>query len=282
MADSLERAIFRKGSTTYFWSTAFFPKDIREDVFRLYSFVRTADDYVDTVQPDNAGFIALRSAWSQAAHDQAFVATPEAGDALHERVVKNMVGVCRKYRFDPLWVEAFLDAMQSDLDGKQYRTWDDTLDYMYGSAEVIALMMCQIMGVRTEAQESARMLGRAMQYINFIRDIKEDIALGRCYFPETELRMYGVGGVAEFKARPELFDDFVRAQLKRYRIWQAVGERGYPHLPGRLLIPVKTASDMYGWTAAVIDKEPKLVFERKIKPTRGGVMLAGLKNSLRR
>jgi phytoene synthase len=43
--------------------------------------------------------------------------------------------------------------------------------------------MCAIMGLPEESYHHACMMGRNMQYINFIRDIDEDIGLGRRYLP---------------------------------------------------------------------------------------------------
>lgn len=68
-----EQEIFREGSTTYYFSSRFFPHAIRQDVFRLYSFVRVADDYVDSSPPQTDRFYALRTVWDTAknefAHD---------------------------------------------------------------------------------------------------------------------------------------------------------------------------------------------------------------------
>ncbi len=44
MTDNVHYTIFRNGSRTYFHTSLFFPPDIRQDVFALYAFVRTADD----------------------------------------------------------------------------------------------------------------------------------------------------------------------------------------------------------------------------------------------
>lgn len=41
-----DEEIFKKGSTTYYWSSKFFPKKVRKDVLKFYSFVRVVDDYV--------------------------------------------------------------------------------------------------------------------------------------------------------------------------------------------------------------------------------------------
>ena len=53
--------IFREGSTTYYNSTKLFPKAIRKDVTTLYSFVRVADNYVDSVPQDVKGFNNLKA-----------------------------------------------------------------------------------------------------------------------------------------------------------------------------------------------------------------------------
>jgi len=52
-------SIFKRGSKTYFYSTLFFPGDVRRDVFILYSFLRKADDYVDAIPQDTEGSIPL-------------------------------------------------------------------------------------------------------------------------------------------------------------------------------------------------------------------------------
>jgi 15-cis-phytoene synthase len=65
---------------------------------------------------------------------------------------------------------------------------------MYGSAAVIGLMMCQVMGVTDDrAFPYAHKLGDAMQMTNFLRDIREDfIELDRIYLPEQDLKKYNL------------------------------------------------------------------------------------------
>lgn len=248
----------------------------------MYSFVRVADDYVDAAVADAEAFYALRRAWALSSANPSFDDRPAAEDTIQTRAVKNIVYVSRTYGFDPAWVEEFLDAMQSDLEGRRYQMLEDTLGYIYGSAEVIALMMCKIMNVNPAGYDSAVMLGRAMQYINFIRDIDEDAALGRCYFPASELRAFGLPSLE--RPAPEhmaAFEAFIRVQIGRYCEWQAEAEKGYRYLPKRLLAPVKTAADMYNWTALQIAADPHIVFTKKVKPTKRRVLRAGVQNMLR-
>ena len=43
-------------------------------------------------------------------------------------------------------------------------------------------------------------------------------------------------------------------------------------------VAVKTASDMYMWTATKIYKNPFLVYDMQLKPAWNKVLLAGIKN----
>jgi phytoene synthase len=275
MAD-VERSIFKRSSSTFFIAALFFPKKIRHEVFDLYSFVRVADDYVDQIPAESDKFYELRRLWLEAV-DYKLTKTE---DTINERVVKNMRRLQEAYDFDPDWTKSFLDTMQADLVGKKYQTLDDTLHYVSGSAEVIGLMMSKIMNLSDEAQEAARMQGRALQWINFIRDVDEDNYLGRQYFPREDLKQFKLSDLSHQTAtnQPEDFRKFIQFQIERYRQWQLEAESGYKYIPKRLLIPIKTAADSYSWTAEQISRNPLIVFDKKIKPSRGYVVFKLLTN----
>ncbi len=283
MALQIERSIFRRASTTYYWSSRFFPAAVRADVFRLYGFVRVADDYVDTVPAQRRAFMAFRAAYEAASANPDFKTMLTARDSTDTRVIKHMISLQRRYAFDPAWVEAFLDAMQSDLDPAPIQTLDECERYMYGSAEVIGLMLAKIMKLPPEAAETARLQGRAMQYINFIRDIAEDNSLGRQYLPQEDLERFGLSDLSEktVLANQAAFTKLIRFELARYRKWQAEAAAGYGYIPPRMRIAVRTAADMYDWTARQIDRDPLMVFVRKIKPTKRRVVGRALANVVR-
>ena len=84
--------------------------------------------------------------------------------------------------------------MEYDIKKSSYETIDETIDYMYGSAEVIGLYI---------------------EYINFIRDIAEDLTLGRIYMPGKEMKKHGItkldyNYVTKF---PKNFINFIHSQL---------------------------------------------------------------------
>jgi 15-cis-phytoene synthase len=275
---SLEKSIFKIGSTTYYFSSKLFPKTIRGDVHKLYSFVRVADDYVDSIPQNKKEFKILKTLWQEAADSNNYDTTHHKGDSLNIRVVKNIKQLVDTYNFELAWVDAFLDSMQADLDKKSYTSLDGSLWYVYGSAEVIGLMMAKIMGLSESSHNAAELQGRAMQWINFIRDINEDNILGRSYFPEEDLKRFGLKDLSKntADANPKAFRDFINFQIKKYHAWQREAEGGFKYIPARLRIPLETAVDNYNWTARQIANNPMIVYEKKVKPSKLRIVRSGM------
>jgi phytoene synthase len=266
MTDRVQTAIFRNGSRTYFHSSLFFPRLVRDDVFSLYGFVRVADDLVDQVPAKSREFSAFCDRWREA----------ERGSGTGDPVIDSFCELSRRKGFRREWTEAFLASMASDLSTTRYATMRDLDRYLFGSAEVIGLYMAKILDLPEPCQPQAMLLGRAMQFINFIRDIDEDQALGRTYFPEEDLHRYGLSSLSsgEAHAHPGAFRSFIRFQISRYLGWQAAAEQGFSAIPSRYLIPIKTASDMYKWTAAVIAEDPFVVYRKKVKPSISRIIVS--------
>ncbi len=93
-----------------------------------------------------------------------------------------------EYRIDKKYITDFLNSMELDLYNNYYEK-DHYDDYVYGSAEVVGLMCLKVFcGNDNELFDklvpSARALGSAFQKVNFLRDIKCDLAeRGRIYLP---------------------------------------------------------------------------------------------------
>lgn len=257
-------AIFRRGSRTYFHSSLFFPPVLRRDVSVLYAFVRTADDFVDATPQNGLGFRAFRESYERAWH----TGTP-SGDL----IIDAFIELALRCRFQPEWITAFLDSMEADLFKTRYDNLEETLRYMYGSAEVIGLCMAALLSLPPEAHPAARALGRSMQYINFIRDVEEDHGLGRTYLPLEGSGLKDLSQVSA-EADPAAFIAFMRAQAVLYLKWQAEAEAGFAFIPWRSRIPILTASRMYRWTARTIWRDPFVVYRRKVKPSRVRILVS--------
>lgn len=266
-AEDLHYRIFKKGSKTYFHSSLFFPREVRKDVFILYAFVRTADDLVDCVPPLRGEFERFTARYGRAA----------AGEVVGDPIIDPFADLMNRKKIPTDWVEAFLRSMAMDLEKSSYDTYEEVWEYVYGSAEVIGLCMSRILDLPEKALPCACLLGRSMQYINFIRDIAEDNELGRRYLPLDGSPLSDLRPPCD-ERQTSAFQTFIRSQAGIYRGFQKEAERGYHLIPKRYLIPIKTASDMYNWTAEAIMKDPLIVFRRKVKPSRLRIVWTLFKN----
>jgi len=71
-----------------------------------------------------------------------------------------------------------------DVEGRTYRSLQDTLLYAYHVAGVVGVMMAYVMGVRDLVTlRRASDLGLALQLTNIARDVIEDAKGGRVYLP---------------------------------------------------------------------------------------------------
>jgi len=204
------------------------------------------------------------------------------GKKTDDLVVNMFANLVQDKDFDKKWVDAFLYSMEMDITKNRYETLDETIKYIYGSAEVIGLMMSKIMDLPKESQYYSRYLGRSMQYINFIRDIAEDVKLNRIYFPYEDMREFNLIDLSEkeVKSKTENYRAFLNKQLERYCKWQIKAEEGYKFIPKRYLIPVKTASEMYNWTAEQIAKDPFIVYNLKVKPKIAQIVTTSVLNMI--
>ena len=96
-------SIFQLGSKTYFYSSLFFPTNLRKDVFTLYGFVRKADNYVDSIPQDINGFYEFKEKYYNAIN----------GNKTNDIVIDSFVKLAIKKHFNPEWTEAFLNSMES-------------------------------------------------------------------------------------------------------------------------------------------------------------------------
>lgn len=268
MVDQSAQTIFKQSSTTYFISSLFFPQAIKNDVFTLYAFVRVADNYVDAVPQDSQGFYNFVAEYKKSM----------AGSPSGVAVIDNFVELAQRHSFRPVWIEAFLKAMEADLYKTHYATLKEVRSYMYGSAEVIGLMLARIFQLPERSYLYARRLGRAMQYVNMIRDIAEDTAFGRQYLPTEVLSLYDFSELTEAAATHNKlkFQALVRNEVHRYYRWEMQAMKGANFIPFRLRVPVIAATRMYNWTAQQIAQDPLIVWKKKVKPSKLQVMTTAI------
>ncbi len=252
--------IFREYSRTYYYSSHFFPTRIRNNVYALYAFFRTPDEYVDNPVGDPVQAIAR----FRAEHEQAW-ATGESASP----VLRSFIATAQAFDIPKAWADAFLEAMAMDLTISRYATYEDLCRYVYGSAEVVGLMMAQVLGVPQEGLSAARELGHAMQLTNFYRDIGEDWARGRIYVPLEDMERFGVRE-REWNARvdPQKFGALMHHLAVRNTAQYRQAHDGLRLIPRQCRMAVALSSIGYQRTLQCIERDPMVVWRARISHSR--------------
>ena len=241
---------------TYYFATLFLPKAKRKYVHALYGFARYADEIVDdlasTLTEDEKAD-ALRTWGSQ------ILADVKSGTS-KDPVGRALVDTAKKFNIPIRYFEDFLRSMEMDLTITEYRTYEDLLTYIHGSAAVIGLQMAPILGYSDErALAAAEKLGRAFQLANFIRDVAEDLDRGRVYLPLEDLARFGVTR-ADLEKRvltPNIISA-LKYQIERVRTLQREADEGIKYLDPTSRPCIQAASELY---CGIVDEVEKISFD---------------------
>ena len=243
------RRVNRHYGKTYYFSTCLFPAPLRPAVHALYAWVRYPDEWLDN--PGGLSPEAQRNKlaeWRDATADAL-----KTGDSPHP-VLFAFADAARRHEVPFAHMRDFLAAMEMDLTVSSYETFEDLQRYTWGSASVVGLMMCRLIGATDAAAAPyAADLGLAMQLTNFLRDVGEDWRdRGRIYLPLEDLRRFGV--TEADLAENRLSDNFcalVRFEAERTRAIYARADAGFDHIPVGARLPVRMARILY---ARILDK----------------------------
>lgn len=244
MSTGRDRAleIIRRRSRSFSLAARLLPADVRNDVVTLYAFCRTIDDLIDDADDGNR---ERRLVQAQSMVDQVY-----ATDSIDDPVLHEFNRVAMRYRIPRSYPDALVAGMAMDTNGYFYATQSDLLLYCYRAAGVVGLMMCHVMGVRSErALVNAAHMGIAMQLSNICRDVMEDWERGRCYLPADRLAFHGADCCtppeeitpALHRAMISTIDETLDLADHYYRS----GDQGLPFLSTRCRVAVATAREVY-------------------------------------
>jgi phytoene synthase len=248
---------------TYYLATLLLPPAKRPFVHALYGFARYADEIVD----DLASTLSdTEKAESLQNWGSSVLSDIKAGRS-HDHIGAALVDTVKRFNIPISYFEAFLKSMQMDLTITQYQSYEDLMEYVYGSAAVIGLQMLPILGTLSdEAYVAAEKLGVAFQLANFIRDVGEDLDRGRIYLPLQELAKHGVTRqmLEERTLTPEL-KSALKEQIARVRRLQAEAASGIKLLAPESRACIEAASELYCGIVDEVEKIDYEIFKKRAK-----------------
>ena len=241
---------------TYYLATLLLPKHKRPFVHALYGFARYADEIVDDLESPLSieEKTELLKNWSDG------ILADIARGSSQDHIGRALIDTVNRFNIPIDTFRAFIHSMTMDLSISEYQTFDDLMEYVYGSASVIGLQMVPILGpLSPQAYEAAENLGTAFQLANFIRDVGEDLDRGRIYLPIQELADHGVSYemLNDRVVTPQI-RNALKAQIQRVRDLQAEAAPGIMQLEASSRACIEAASELY---CGIVDEVEKIDYQ---------------------
>lgn len=165
------------------------PGSVRQDLMATYGYARLVDEIGDSLGGDR-----LRALdWVSAELSQAVAGRPS-------HPLLEQVAVTIRRRCLPL--DPFMDLIEAnrrDQEVTTYETFADLVGYCARSANPIGRIVLGVLGCATPARTTwSDDVCTALQVVEHLQDLAEDVAAGRCYLPLEDLEATG-GSIATIR-----------------------------------------------------------------------------------
>jgi phytoene/squalene synthetase len=201
-AEQTVAEIVARSGSSFRLGLACLPRDRRQAMHALYAFCRVLDDIADAPGPTRAERHRALDLWT------ACLDRLESGVADDDAppLVDALASIDARHGLDFAECRALIDGMRMDVDGPVVAPDAETFAlYCRRVAGSVGLISLPLLGAEdAAARRFALALGDALQYVNILRDVAEDAAIGRCYLPRDILDARGIplGDAAAIAAHP--------------------------------------------------------------------------------
>jgi len=221
------RTITKREAKNFYYAFLTLPAAKRRAIYAAYAFCRHCDDSVDEETSTDAKLKALTELHANLDNIYSGGASSPVYIALAD--------VAQTYDIPQDYFQEVIRGVESDLVKDRFQTFEELKEYCYRVASVVGLICLQIFGYEDDdAKEYAVDLGLAMQLTNIIRDVREDLDMGRVYLPQDELARFGYSeDDLRNGVRNEAFLELMRLQSKRAREYFDRGFKLLPYLSRR-------------------------------------------------
>jgi len=181
---ALERIDARSTSENFPVASVLAPRRARPHLMAIYGFARLVDNLGDEAEGDRGQLLDEL----QRELDRCFESTPET------RIIRRLqrtIEACELPR-EPFW--RLIEANRIDQRTSRYETWSQVRDYCTYSADPVGRL---VLGVYGRADDPALVamsddVCTGLQLVNFLQDPPRDLALGRVYLPQEDMRRFAV------------------------------------------------------------------------------------------
>ncbi|MGC2243775.1 MAG: squalene/phytoene synthase family protein [Candidatus Aquilonibacter sp.] len=244
----------RREAKNFYWGFISLPREQRNAIYALYDFARQVDDEADAVAhaPDLPGRL-LR-------HRERIAKCVRGEYADDDAVMQVLAVAVDRFAIPERELQMLIDGVEMDGTKLRYQTWEELRSYCNLVASVVGRMCVRIFGYQDDAAlERADDLGIALQLTNILRDVREDIGLGRIYLPQEDLRRFAIpeASLLSWNAVPG-WDALVAFEAERAREYFARGYEVLRYLDLRPAACVRTMAGIYERILEKVERDPTL------------------------
>jgi len=174
----------------------------------------------------------------------------------------------------PIPIRAFVDlvdGVRMDVDGTEYRTFEDLLPYCRRVAGAVGRLSLGVFEANdmAAAEPLADDLGVAMQLTNILRDLREDRARERVYVPAQDLVKFHCGPEDLDPPASDRTIGLIRFEAERARQWFRRGLPLLPHLDRRSAACAGAMAGIYTRLLRRIEARPEAVLDARVSLSPG-------------
>jgi 15-cis-phytoene synthase len=248
----------RREAKNFYWGFISLPREQRNAIYALYDFARQVDDEADAAAntPDLPGRLRV--------HRERLTACVR-GEYGDDPVMHVLSVAVARFGIPEHELQMLVDGCEMDGTKTRYETWDELRAYCNLVASVVGRMCVRIFGFEDdEALRRADDLGIALQLTNILRDVREDVGLGRIYLPQDDLQRFGIsedallaGGVIDG------WEALIAFESVRAREYFTEGYKVLDYIERRPAACVRTMAGIYERILEKIERDPTLPLHRR-------------------
>lgn len=249
----------RREAKNFYWGFISLPREQRNAIYALYDFARQVDDEADAVAhaPDLSGRLQR--------HRERIAKCVRGEYADDDAVMQVLAVAVNRFAIPERELQMLIDGVEMDGTKVRYQTWDELRSYCNLVASVVGRMCVRIFGFEDDAAlERADDLGVALQLTNILRDVREDIGLGRIYLPQEDLRRFEIPETTLLgESAVAGWDALVAFEAQRAREYFARGYEVLRYIDRRPAACVRTMAGIYERILEKIERDPALPLHQR-------------------
>ncbi len=193
-------------------ASLFVPSRLRQHIFSIYAFARTADDFADEASFEGRR-VAELDRWDERLH------ACYHDEPIDHPVFMALSETITRFNLPITEFSALMQGFRADLEVRRHATFTDLRAYTALSAEPIGHLLLYLGGYRDPVlHRYADALSTGLALAKLWQDIPGDIARGRIYVPGEDLVHFGVDeSVLETRGASEELGALIRYEVARTR-----------------------------------------------------------------